>query len=336
VRDPGPRLVHTLQNRARMKRLAYPALVALATTACDSSDPLAPPPEKLAASYRMTSQLVVPAEAALPPPAYDLAVAVRGLRTEPGRTVFTLLEKAGVPVLADLKAALPGALEEKLEGWVGGAIQDHLDLARLDPVIAVLDTALADIDLESVLETTPGSHRLVSLGFASLGEGVVLPVSALDSPLLTRPVVLTAAGEDLVVLDHAYSLPIGEYAWTAIDQVVTAEHGTGVRGLLTGSVDCAAVAAAVADKGALGLEVGHERELRELCEAGVELVADEVEAQVTGIVWEALRFQRGQAAVVDTDADGVAEALTGGVWTATIDAGQGARSVPGSFAGARE
>jgi hypothetical protein len=313
-----------------MKRIALAAVCL--TAACDS-DPLASPPENLASSYQLTTRLTVPADAALPPPAYDIAVSLRGLRTEPGKTVFDLLEKAGVPLLADIKDALPGVLEDKLEGWVGGAIRDNLDLTRLDPVIVLLDTALADIDLESTLETTPAIHRVDALRFASLGAGARFDISAVHSPLLTKPVVLTSAGLDLVVRDHAFSLPIGEYAWTAIDQAIVGEYGVDLRTILIESVDCAAVAVEVASKDVLGQEVGHEDDLRELCEDGVALAADAVEDQVKGIVWEAVRFEHGQAVVVDGDTDGIGESLSGGVWKAKIDAGQGARQVPGVFTG---
>jgi hypothetical protein len=49
--------------------------------------------------------------------------------------------------------------------------------------------------------------------------------------------------------------------------------------------------------------------------------------------WDAMRFSSGTATLVDADADGVAEALAEGAWTASIDAGQGPRAIFGGFTG---
>jgi hypothetical protein len=77
--------------------------------------------------------------------------------------------------------------------------------------------------------------------------------------------------------------------------------------------------------------VGHQAELTEICERGLDEVVAVAQRKIEGLAFEALRHQRGAATFVDTDADGRADTIENGTWTAQINASQGLRPVPATF-----
>ena len=111
----------------------------------------------------------------------------------------------------------------------------------------------------------------------------------------------------------------------------------GHRGALGAAVDCAAAAAAkVATTGAFGKTVGHEAEVRALCETGLDRAVAKLRARIAEQNWEVIRLETGSATMVDADGDHTAEQLGEGTWTAKLDAGQGLRPVPATFTGAAQ
>ena len=327
---------------------ALVALAAPATGCFDDGEPAAPTPQpepepepepQLAPlGYSLTSTLDIPAGALLPQPGYDAFQALRALRTNPGAAIFDILDQAGVPLLADLKSALPDVLESKVEGWIGDAIADHTDLAALDGLIALGDRTLANVGIESTLElsgATP-THRLSVLRFGrdDAHIGIDVPVNLLPDVIREREVALSFdANGDLVIGEHAYGLPIGEYAWIGVQLGVDELTGHSPRELLGEIVDCAQAANAVASQGAFGMTVGHEAQITELCEKGLDLIEAKLAEQVLALDVNALRFVGGRAHIDDSNSDGVIDRLENGTWDARIDAGLGERTVSGSFEG---
>jgi hypothetical protein len=119
--------------------------------------------------------------------------------------------------------------------------------------------------------------------------------------------------------------------WTAINQAVTAQYGSDVHGVIANAVNCPALAHTVAAKCYLGYCVGHEAQLVSICNAGVDEMVERVHDKFSELRFDAIHFAAGSATIVDADHDGAAEALTGGVWTAEINAGMGLRHVPATF-----
>jgi hypothetical protein len=105
-----------------------------------------------------------------------------------------------------------------------------------------------------------------------------------------------------------------------------------VRGMLGQAINCPSLANTIASKCVLGVCVGHASELTTICEAGLDEIVDRVHAKVAALRLDALHLAQGSATLVDANHDGVAEALASGIWTAEINAGQGLRHVPATFA----
>jgi hypothetical protein len=113
---------------------------------------------------------------------------------------------------------------------------------------------------------------------------------------------------------------------------VTTRFGAPPRTLLGDAVNCPAIAEVVANKCVLGACVGHRAELTEICERGLDEVIATARRKVEALRFDAIHLARGTATLVDADHDGRADRLTDGVWTAEIDASQGLRAVPATFA----
>jgi hypothetical protein len=292
--------------------------------------------------YQVRSVFDVTADAVLPQPAYELVATLRDFSTAPAHTLIDLADDAGVPAVSELRAALPDALDSRLEGWIDDQIEaaaiDGVPVTQLAAELAALgETALTQfaVDSELTIEGAAATHRLTRLDFAPAGLGVSLSLAGLPASIGTASATAACAHGALALGDHRFGIPFGGYAWQALESVAVARHGAGVRSLLGAAVDCPAIADAVASKCVLGLCVGHRDLLVELCERGLDEVVGRAQRKVEEVRFDAIRLAAGTTGLAGADGAGVATRLTGGVWTAQIDAGQGLRPVPATFTGAR-
>ena len=354
--------------------------IAVATTGCDMiegdanapltpttpADPTTPTPDPLvpqptpatvAGTYEVTTSFDLTLDVVLPGPAHDTVLVLRDFRDDPAATMFALLDDAGVPLVGDLMDALPGALEDKLMGWINSYLEDALFqdtpvMAIVDEVLAISETSLTRFDMISELQTaapladgTTGlAHRITGLDFPALGLASTIEVPDLGP--LTH-VEATAWVErdqngidaDLVLGDHGFGLPYGEYAFAAVEQTMQARYGMSVRESLGAAIDCPALAAEVADQCVLGLCVGHQQELRDICEQGLDLAVDQLREKFASYRIDALELDAGEAELLDADTaaarDGQIDIVRSGLWQARIDLGQGLREIGATFTGVR-
>jgi hypothetical protein len=307
-----------------------------------------PEPEPLVCdgSYQVESVLDIQAAAVLPQQAYDAVELIRGLRDNPAETLFDLAEDAGVPAVEEVRDALPSYLEDRLYGWIDGelATYTHGDApiaVLIERILAVAEAVIAELRLSSDLTVEDGAavHRLREIAFAIdeleirqdlASFGGILDLD--ESP--TATVTPTGDTATLALGTHSFGLPYGELALAALDAVLQAELGTDLRGALGLLIDCPRVAHAIATRCYLSQCVGHESQLAAICEGGLDFLAAEIDTRIGAMRFDAIRLQSGAAVLADTaPADGHADTLTAGVWTATIDAGMGPRTAPGTFTG---
>jgi hypothetical protein len=316
----------------------------------EEQDPPPPPPPPMATdgAYQVESTLDIQAAALLPQPAYDAVETIRGLRDMPGQTLFDLAESAGVPAVAEIRDALPWALESRLYGWIDSQLASYTHgdgpiAVAINTVLTLAETSIAELRLRSelTLEGSTATHRLDTIVFAYedyevsqelAGFSTVLDLEADPAATCTPD-----GGEAQLALGaHSFGIPYGELALAALDDVLAAEFGTDLRGTLGLLVDCPALAADIADRCYFGQCVGHESQLLAICEGALDYVADEIHERVAAVRFDAISLDAGTARMLDgaTD-DNVADELAGGIWTARIDAGMGPRSAPGTFTGTR-
>lgn len=306
----------------------------------DVPPPPPPPPPTVVASgvYQVRSMIDVTVEAILPAPAEELVVTLRDFSDQPAHTLIDLADQAGVPAVAELRDLLPDVLEGRLEGWLDDEIAkvkiDGVPVTQVAAAAAGLaETALTRFELDSELQIDGGraTHRLTALDFAPAGLDARL---ALDVAI-SAPATATSHAGTLSIGDHRYGLAYGDYIWQASDAAFAARYGAGIRAALGTAVNCPHIAQTIASKCVLSVCVGHASLLEELCERGLDEVVSRAHDNIAELRFDVLHFSAGSARLIDSSRDGIADSLTGGVWTAEINAGFGLRPVPATFEAVR-
>jgi hypothetical protein len=350
------------------KRTGVTVLLALSTVAgCggNDADPGPPPADlEVAGTYEIVSTYDFTAASLLPEPVATYTQAIVGLRSDPAGTFFLLLDQAGVPVASDLLAALPGPVADELKKWInefiaGRQYGNASVNSELDALATALQTVVARPDVVSRLQIDPAdaagattaTHTLEELRYQLYGSEIIVPIAAgaaAGTPLVLETTAvgrvtapLSAEDAHLQVGDHAFGVDYGRYAMAALDQAVRARFGTDLRGALGQLVDCAGMAASVSNRCLLGACVGHQDTLAAICNAGLDLVYEDVADRIRALRFDALRLSSGQAQMWDAPAADAAapdrriDRLALGQWAASVDFGMGARDVHGTFAGTR-
>lgn len=305
------------------------------------------------ATFEVVTTFDLPVSALLPEPASQAVGTLSDFRDDPSATLFTILDEAGVPGASELRDAMPGPLEDELDDLINESLEsaqvdgtpatDHLDfvLDQTELVLGQFDLVTAlTLAHDGAAPDLAATHRVRALRIpAGSATEIEIPEDQAVDAVLTleaSPTAQVVEGTELVVGDHAFGLPYGEHAWMALDLAMHEAYGTDLRGALGEIVDCAGLAASVADECVFGVCVGHEEELADLCEQGLDLLVGKLHDEFAALRFDAVRLQSGQATLVDAPAaDGRADALADGEWQASLDLGQGPREVPASFTGTR-
>jgi hypothetical protein len=296
--------------------------------------PPAPPPSLPApsGSYHVETRIDLTVEGVLPEPAAQLVGTLRDFSAHPAHTLLDLAEDAGVPAVAELRAALPAALESRLEGWIDEEIAkieiDGAPLTALTGLVVLrAEATLTRATLHSELTLGRGTahHRLLSMDTAA---GPVA-LGALPDEVVAATAAMTASPSQLSLGQHAFGLAYGAHAWAAMEQSFTALAGAPLRPALGALVDCPSLAARIASRCLLGICVGHAAALTQVCERGLDEVVDRARAKVTSLRFTALQL----AASAITPLDDAARLR--GAWTAELDVGFGLRPAPATMTARR-
>lgn len=282
-------------------------------------------------TYQVDSRIDITVEALLPEPVENIVVTARDFSVNPAETLFDLAEDAGVPAVGTLRDLLPDYLENKVEGWMNDEIA-KLTIAGV-PVtqvaagfVALAETSLTNVSLKSEIVVSGGSatQTLTVLDLSPTGLDKQFDLGALPGDVTTQTTTATSQQGTLTMGEQTFGLAYGEYAWRAIESACTAEYGQGVRATLGLAVDCPSLAGRIANKCVWGVCVGHAAELTSICERGLDEVVERVHAKFSAMTFDAIHYTAGTATITQTG-------LTGGVWTAEINAGLGLRPVPATF-----
>jgi hypothetical protein len=317
-------------------------------------------------TYQVESSFDLSAAALAPEATVANVRLLRSLHDDPMGTFVHVLDEAGVPLVHELRDALPDVLEDEVGGWFNDAllnrsVEGQSVGAELDLLLGMADTTLVRFDLLTDLSLREGTapagseapstavHAFRGIRYDFLGGR--LPVEVLRfvderTPIVTEtelPARITAAGAGdarLELGDHAFGVPYGQYAFAALDRAASERYGVPLRGALGQLVGCASVAHSVAAKCVGFACVGHEGELTALCESGLDHVVEKIRAGFQSYDFDAVRLRAGHAELRDVPApdgtrDGRIDSIAAGVWDAAIDIGQGPREVRATFTGRR-
>jgi hypothetical protein len=305
-------------------------------------NPLPQPAEK--GPYQVTTSIDLTVEAVLPPQAELVVQTLRDFSNNPAHALIDLAGQEGVPAVATLYDALPDVLTDKLEGWINGEIAKVT--INGEPITewagdfaGLADTAFSQFAVDSTLaiDGDTATHTLTGLDFTPTGVlNVKVPISGLASDILTQhPSIQVIEGGGLGIGDQAFGLLFGEYAWNAVNAACTAQFGGDIRTVLGNAMNCAGIAHTISDKCVLGVCVGHEQQLDDICEGGLDAIVDVMHDRFAALNLEALHYNSGDAQLVDDDGDGVADRIVEGTWDARLNLGLGLRHTPATFVGTR-
>jgi hypothetical protein len=305
--------------------------------------PESPVPADDSRPYEVASRIDFTVEAILPAQIELAVVTLRAFSDNPARTLITVADQAGVPALAELYSLIPGFLKDRLEGWINDEIAKIKINGKTLPqyageVAALAETALTQFGLDSTMTLAPGTatHTLTGLDFTPAGLDVKLPIPGLAGDILTQqPSIMVAEGGALSIGDQHFGLQYGEYAWQGINVASGALFGGDVRTTLGKAINCPALAKTIASKCALGVCVGHEAQLKAVCEGGLDALVDQVHQRIAAFRLDVFRFITGAARLVDDDQDGVADRIVDGTWDSEMNLGMGLRRAPATFTAAR-
>jgi hypothetical protein len=307
-----------------MKLVAIVSLLAVGcVTETDHEAPIDQQPVNATGSYDVRSTLDLTVDALLPAAIHDKVVVLHDFSQHPAKTLFETAEAAGVPAVEDIRDALPSHVEDKLYGWIDGeiaklstngtSVTQHADLAAL----AEQSLGKFAIDSTLVVTGTTAAHTLATLDLSPAGIAATFPL-----PNMTAHPTCASTDGTFMIGAHGYSIPYGKYVWQAINAELD------IRAALGAAVPCAAIAHTVAAKCVLGVCVGHEAQLTEICERGLDEAVDRVHDEFTATKLDLLQLDGGVATLTD------ANTMTG-TWSAKIDVGQGLRHAPATFTATR-
>jgi hypothetical protein len=295
-------------------------------------------------AYQVTTKVDLTVEAVLPPQAELVVQTLRDFSQNPAHTLIDLAGQEGVPAVATLYDALPSQLTDKLEGWINTEVEkveiNGVPITTWAGDFAgVADTAFSQFNVDSSLaiDSDSATHTLTMLDFTPTGVlNVQIPISGLASDILTQhPSIVVNEGGAFSLGDQAFGLLLGEYAWNAVNAACKAEFGGEIRTTLGNAVNCTAVAHTIANKCVLGVCVGHESLVDQVCEGGLDAMVDVMHDRFAQINLEALHYASGAAQLVDDDGDGVADRIVNGTWDAEMNLGLGLRHTPATFTATR-
>lgn len=272
-----------------------------------------------------------------------LAGAVQGvlgilsnLAQNPADTLVGVLESANLPILDELLGLLDPLLLDDLNGFINDYVLNRLVQGiplpqQINGLLGDLTGLLTQFDVVSQLDLgdldptglTTANHALAGLAFNWEGDTILANTPELLDQVtaahdVTCQVSMDGATGAIELADHAFDLPFSDFAVVALNQALAQSFGVAdLRGALGQLFDCEGLAQDVASRCVLLLCVGHQEELQQFCEAGLDQVASEIEDRLSVLDYGSLSFQAGQAVLTEGE-DGLIETIEGS-WQTIIE-----------------
>lgn len=317
-------------------------------------------------TYRITTQVPVNALLLAPAQVADFIGLIKGLRDEPAKTFFSVLDAAGLKHVEDLYAVLPGLLQDEVDD----AINDYLNGKRKkdtafarseDELIANAEKAFTHFQIITDLninpeDSVPMRHRFRGLGYTFTVKGKNLSFEAIDNPFLHTPLGLVVSdvpvqaifspqakghATTLTLKDHAFGMPFGRLLWDALEALHDSTTGHTMREELAMQVDCDALGSSVANTCVGFVCIGNKARVRVLCEDALDQILKQTREKFVSMGFEAMTFHQGEAQLARLltasphPVLGLKHAthLRHGLWDLDLDYGNQPRKTVSAFTG---
>ncbi|HEX5063640.1 MAG TPA: hypothetical protein VFV99_29885 [Kofleriaceae bacterium] len=287
-------------------------------------------------TYVVASRIDFTGGGAMPAPVTDAVASMRAFSQNPAKTLLGLADQTQVQ---QLKSAIGTTLTNSLEGWMN----TEIDKARIasktlrqyaTDVVTITETSLTNFYLDSALSMTPAktTHTLIDLNFRPITVDVVVPMGGFVADKMTQnPTLAVAEGGAMILGDEKFGIAFGDHAWAGINTASTTLYGSGIQTAITTGINCSTLAKNVAAKCSGTSCVGHESQLRAICDGGGAALYGQLRERVVALKLDTIRFTAGTARLVDDHADGIADRIDMGTWQLEMDMGVGLQKLTATF-----
>jgi hypothetical protein len=260
---------------------------------------------------------------------------LRRLKEDPAQTMLDELSAKNVPIVATLKSKIPDSLEGQFAGWFNDDARSATD--ALGGVNADLAAMAGKFQILSTLDMTPGQskHTIKGLAFTRGSEKVTVDAPDLVSAIAPDPVKVDVSGPNASVGAHAFGLPIGGLTSSGLDLFNKDKLAkTGLRFVIGRIVDCGGIAKKTANRCIASLCIGHETEIKDMCDSGLDVVTDVTLFALKKLNINPLSLLSGDISILDavTPGDG---GLLSGVWKGSVNLGKGEKDLSSTLTGKR-
>lgn len=314
----------------------------------DPSDPGDPTVSKIAGSYEVTSKYDLSASADLPALLGDALGPLSGLSDNPAGTLIDVLKGTNSSV-ADAIDSLPPILRSLLEQQINTYLEDQLFentpvAEQIVDYVDMISTMLTNFEVVTTLEVgnadeagnANANHTLAGVAFPKDGQRTfVATPDILNTLSIARDVSLNIdlGAKSVAVGDHAFNLPLGDFAVTGFHAALESQFGIADLGeALNEMVDCTGLASEVGDICIDSFCILDEAQIADFCVQGLDQVAEQVDNKIRDIEFAELHMVGGEGAVQ------VAEKVNSisGNWDSEFGINGNNLSVPSSFEAVRK
>ncbi len=318
-------------------------------TDTDPNEPDAPPVSQIAGNYEVTSAYDLRLSPDLPAAVADALGPLSGLADNPAGTLIDVLKNSNSDI-ANLLDSLPGGLQQLAEAQINNYIQDKLfqDAPVAEQIVQYVDMIaemLTNFEVITNLElgnadaagNVNANHTLTAVAFPMDGARTVVPTpDILNTLSIARDVSVHVdlGARSMVFGDHAFQLPLGDFAVTAFHQALSSQFGvTDLGATLNEMIDCPGLAAQVGDICISGFCLVSEPQIADFCVQGLNKAADQLDEQIRKLEYAQLHMVGGEASLQMSSSS--LGSFTGN-WDAEFGINGGGFSLPSAFKATRK
>ncbi len=311
----------------------------------DDTDPTKPEVNLLQGTYEVTSKYDLSLSPDLPNFVADALGPLTSISDNPAGALIELLDAngAGIGDLLDQLGPLRGVIETQinnyiqdklLEGTTAGDITDYVDMlaTMLTNFEVITDLSVGNADEAG---NANGTHTLKAIAFEQDGMRVVIQSPDILNILSeARDVSLNAdfSSNVINVGEHAFQLPLGDFAATAFNQVLEDRFGvTDLGAKLNEMIDCSGLAASIGDIEVFGIPVLSEQRVGEYCVEGLNKLPEELDKQIRKLEFAELRMVGGEGTLKATNR---VDSFTGN-WDSEFGVNGSGFAIPSTFEAVR-
>ncbi len=311
----------------------------------DPNDPNNPEVNLLQGEYEITSKFDLSQSPDLPSAVADALGPLTSLSDNPAGALIDLLDGSGSQIsdLLDNLGPLRSLVEAQINSYIQDKLLDGNSAGEITEYVDMIATMLTNFEVITDLSVgnadeagnASGTHTLKAVAFQQDGMRVeVKSPDILNVLSVARDVSLNAdfGSSSILVGDHAFTLPLGEFAVTAFHTALEDKFGvTDLGAKLNEMVDCNGLAAKIGEIEIFNTVIATEAQLSEYCTEGLSKLPEELDKPIRKLEFAELHMVGGEGSIKVTSK---VDSFTG-AWDSEFGVNGSGFSVPSTFEAVR-